>query len=81
VETASAQVETAQALYDKARTSGGRALFQRLMRFVPKSNYKTAAAGDCRRNEYAKQKLVLGRIIGLPGGQEITLTDQAPYEP
>jgi outer membrane protein TolC len=33
------------------------------------------------RNNFAKQKLALARIIGLPPGQEFTLTDTAPYEP
>ena len=33
------------------------------------------------RNDYAKQKLALGRVIGLPPGQELNLTEQAPYEP
>jgi len=33
------------------------------------------------RNNYAKQKLQLARTIGLPPGQEFTLTDQVPYQP
>jgi len=33
------------------------------------------------RNNFAKQKLALARIIGLPPGQEFTLIDTAPYEP
>jgi outer membrane protein TolC len=33
------------------------------------------------RNNYAKQKLNLARIIGLPPGQEFILTDQVPYAP
>ena len=33
------------------------------------------------RNEYAKQKLILARTIGLPPGQEFNLTDKSPYEP
>jgi outer membrane protein TolC len=33
------------------------------------------------KNDYAKQKLALARAIGLPVGQEFTLTDTAPYEP
>jgi outer membrane protein TolC len=33
------------------------------------------------RNDYAKQKLALARVIGLPPGQMFTLTEQAPYQP
>ena len=33
------------------------------------------------RNDFAKQKLTLGRIIGLPAGQEFTLTEQIPVTP
>jgi outer membrane protein TolC len=32
-------------------------------------------------NEFAKQKLALGRAIGLPIAQEIILTDRVPYAP
>jgi outer membrane protein TolC len=32
------------------------------------------------RNDYAKQKLSLARVIGLPPGQEFALTEKAPYE-
>ena len=82
VETATAQVETAQALYDKAedqRRAGVIPAIDALRAKVELQNRQQQAI--VARNEYAKQKLVLGRIIGLSGGQEITLTDQAPYEP
>jgi outer membrane protein TolC len=32
-------------------------------------------------NEFEKQKLALGRAIGLPDGQPLRLTDQVPYTP
>ena len=32
------------------------------------------------RNDFAKQKLSLARIIGLPPGQEFFLTEKAPYK-
>jgi outer membrane protein TolC len=31
--------------------------------------------------EYAKQKIALARLIGLPSGQELILTDTLPYAP
>jgi len=82
VETSTAQVETAQALYDKAedqRRAGVIPAIDALRAKVELQNRQQQAI--VARNDYAKQKLTLGRIIGLPGGQEITLTDQAPYEP
>ena len=33
------------------------------------------------RNDFAKQKLALARIIGLPPGQEFLLADRVPYAP
>jgi len=33
------------------------------------------------KNNYAKQKLALARVIGIPPGQEFVLTDKVPYEP
>src|SRR5208282_4186210 len=33
------------------------------------------------RNDYEKDKLLLGRVIGLPPGQQVTLSDKALYEP
>src|ERR1700686_68706 len=32
------------------------------------------------RNDFAKQKLSLARIIGLPLGQEFVLTEKTPYQ-
>src|SRR5439155_1692169 len=32
-------------------------------------------------NNYAKQKLILARTVGLATGQEFNLTDRVPYEP
>lgn len=33
------------------------------------------------RNDLAKQKLTLGRLIGLPAAQEFTLSEQIPFTP
>ncbi len=33
------------------------------------------------RNDFAKEKLTLGRIIGLPAGQEFSLTEKIPVTP
>jgi len=55
----------------KPRTSGGRALFQRLMPLRAKVELQNRQQQVIvARNEYANKKLVLGRIIGLPGGRK-----------
>lgn len=82
VDTAEAQVTTAQALYD--RTSD-----QLKAGLVPaidalRAQVELQARQQqliVARNNYARQKLSLARVIGLPSGQEFQLTDQAPYKP
>jgi outer membrane protein TolC len=82
VETAQAQVETAQALYDKsvvqlnAGVSPAIDTLRSRVEFQSRQQQLIVA-----RNDYAKQKLALGRAIGLPSGQEFDLTDKVPYEP
>jgi len=82
VETAQADVETAQALYDKAadqQKAGVSPAIDVLRAQVElKSRQQQLIVA---RNDYAKQKLQLARVIGLPAGQEFTLTTSAPYEP
>lgn len=82
VDTAEAEVQTAQALYDKAadqqKAGVSPAIDVLRARVELQSRQQELIVA---RNDYAKQKLQLGRVIGLPPGQEITLTTQAPYEP
>jgi outer membrane protein TolC len=81
VETADAQVTTAQALYD-------RAVDQQKAGVIPAINALRAQVElqsrqqqlIVSRNDFAKQKLALARIIGLALGQEFVLSDQAPYD-
>lgn len=82
VDAAQAQVETAQALFNKAHD-------QQVAGVVPAIDALRAQVEFqsrqqqliVSRNDYAKQKLLLARTIGLPTGQEFNLTDKAPYEP
>lgn len=82
VDAAQAQVESAQALYNKAHD-------QQVAGLVPAIDVLRAQVElqarqqqlIVARNNYAKQKLVLARTIGLPIAQEFTLTERAPYEP
>lgn len=81
VDTAEAQVQTAQALYDQAvdlkkvGASAGIDLLRAQVELQARQQQRIAA-----RNDFAKQKLALARTIGLPLGQQFTLTDSAPYE-
>jgi outer membrane protein TolC len=82
VETAQADVLTAQALYDKAadqqKAGVSPAIDTLRARVELQSNQQRLIA---TRNDYAKEKLRLARVIGLPTGQEFSLTTAAPYEP
>ncbi len=82
VDTAQAQAVTAQALHDKAvdqQTAGVSPAINTLRAKVELQNRQQQLIAA--RNDYAKQKLALARVIGLPPGQEFTLTTPAPYEP
>jgi outer membrane protein TolC len=82
VDAAQAQVTTAQALYNKAvdqlRAGVTPAIdsLRAQVEFQARQQQLIVA-----RNDSAKSKLTLARVIGLPPGQEFTLTDKAPYEP
>jgi outer membrane protein TolC len=82
VDAAQAQVETAQALYNKARDQQAAGVSPAID--VLRSQVELQARQQqliLARNAYAKQKLTLARTIGLPPGQEFNLTDQEPYQP
>ncbi len=82
VETAEAQVQTAQAVYDKSlnqQNAGVSPAIDTLRSRVELQSRQQQFI--VARNDYAKEKLALGRAIGLPAGQEFELSDKAPYEP
>jgi outer membrane protein TolC len=82
VEATRSQVDTAQALYNRS---------------VDQQNAGTAAGIDVLRaqvelrqqqqrllaqqNLFEKDKLALGRVIGLPAGQDVRLSETAPFAP
>ncbi len=81
VETAEAQMQTAQALYVKAtdqQNAGLSPAIDTLRAQVEFQNRQQQLI--VARNDFAKQKLALVRAIGLPVGQEIALVSKAPYE-
>jgi outer membrane protein TolC len=81
VDTADAQVQSAQALYNQALDmrnvgiSAGIDVLRAQVELQSRRQQLIAA-----RNDFAKQKLALARVIGLPLGQEFTLTENIPYE-
>jgi outer membrane protein TolC len=80
-ETSEAQMETAQALFTKAsdqQNAGLSPAIDTLRAQVEFQNRRQQLI--VARNDFAKQKLALVRAIGLPTGQEIVLTDTAPYD-
>jgi outer membrane protein TolC len=81
IETSNAQVTTAQALYDRAvdqEKAGVTPTIDTLRAHVELQTRQQQLIAA--RNDYAKQKLSLARVIGLPPGQEFNLTEKAPYE-
>ncbi len=82
VDAAQAQVESAQALYNKAHDQQTAGLVPAIDALRAQVEFQTRQQQlIVARNNYAKQKLVLARTIGLPPGQEFNLTERAPYEP
>ena len=82
VETALAQSQTAMAIYNKSvaqQRAGVSPAIDALRAQVQQQTRQQQLIVS--RNNFAKQKLALARMIGLPAGQESTLTDTAPYEP
>lgn len=81
IETSSAQVANAQALYDKAVDQQNAGLSPAIDTLRAQVELQTRQQQMIvARNDYAKQKLSLARIIGLPPGQEFALTEKAPYQ-
>ncbi len=81
VETADAQLQTAQALYIKASDQQNAGLSPAIDTLRAQVEFQNRQQQMIvARNDFAKQKLTLIRAIGLPVGQEIALVSKAPYE-
>ncbi len=81
IETAEAQVRTAQALYDQAAdqiNAGTSPDIDGLRTKVELRNRQQQLIQA--KNNFAIQKLTVARVIGLAPGQEFELTDKAPYQ-
>jgi outer membrane protein TolC len=81
IETTDAQVSNAQALYNKAIDQQKAGLSPAIDTLRSQVELQTRQQQlIAARNDFAKQKLSLARIIGLPPGQEFLLTEKAPYQ-
>ena len=81
IETTDAQVKNAQALYGKATDQLKAGLSPAIDTLRSQVELQTRQQQlIAARNDFAKQKLSLARIIGLPPGQEFVLTEKAPYQ-
>ena len=81
VETSEAQVQTAQILFTRSSDqlkAGVIPSIDALRAQVELQSRQQQLIAV--RNEFAKQKLALARIIGLALGQEFVLSDKAPYD-
>jgi len=81
VETTEAQVKSAQALYDKAADQLKAGLSPAIDALRSQVELQTRQQQlIVARNDLAKTRLNLARIIGLAPGQEFVLTEKAPYQ-
>jgi outer membrane protein TolC len=82
IESVTAQVNTAQALYKQASdqvTAGTSPAIDALRAHVELQTRQQQLIQT--RNDFAIQKLSLARVIGLGAGQEFELIDKSPYQP
>lgn len=82
VEALRAQVATDQAIYDRtadqklAGTAAGIDVLRAQVQLQQQQQQLLA-----QENQFAKDKLALGRTIGLPSGQDFNIAEQEPYSP
>jgi outer membrane protein TolC len=80
VEALRSQVATDQAIYDRtadqklAGTAAGIDVLRAQVQLQQQQQQLLA-----QQNQFAKDKLALGRVIGLPSGQVFTVAESAPY--
>lgn len=82
IETAQAQVNSAQALYDQADEQVKAGTSPAIDALRAQVELKTRQQQLIQaKNNFAIQKLTLARVIGLAPGQQFELTDKSPYAP
>src|SRR5208282_4421860 len=81
IETTEAQVQNAQALYDKAVDQQKAGLTPTIDTLRAQVELQTRQQQlIAARNDVGNQKLSLGGVIGLASGHESVLTEKAPYQ-
>jgi outer membrane protein TolC len=81
IETAEAQVKTAQALYDQANDQVNAGTSPDIDGLRTKVELQTRQQQLIQaRNNFAIQKLTVARVIGLAPGQEFEFVDKSPYQ-
>ncbi|MGB6945831.1 MAG: TolC family protein [Bryobacteraceae bacterium] len=76
------QVQTAQALYDRAsdqHSAGTSPAIDVLRAQVELKQQQQRLLAQ--ENQFAKDKLTLGRVIGLPPGQDFDIAESVPFSP
>jgi outer membrane protein TolC len=82
IETAQAQVKTAQALFDQANDQVNAGTSPAIDGLRAKVELQTRQQQLIQaKNNLAIQKLTVARVIGLAPGQEVEFTDKSPYQP
>ena len=82
IETAEAQVKTAQALYDQATDQVNAGTSPAIDGLRAKVELQTRRQQLIQaKNNLAIEKLTVARVIGLAPGQEFEFTDKSPYQP
>jgi len=82
VDSTRVQVETAQALYERARDQHRAGTSPAIDELRSQVELKTQQQLLLAlQNQVAKDKLSLARAIGLPAGQAFEIADKAPYKP
>jgi outer membrane protein TolC len=82
IETAEAQVKTAQAVYDQATDQVNAGTSPDIDALRAKVEFQTRQQQLIQaKNNFAIQKLTVARVIGLAPGQEFEFTDKSPYQP
>jgi outer membrane protein TolC len=81
IETAEAQVRTAQALYEQAMDRINAGTSPDIDGTRSKVELQTRQQGLIQaKNTFAIQKLTVGRVVGLPPSQEFEFADKSPYQ-
>ena len=82
VETADAQLKTAEALYNQANDRLKAGVSPAIDALRAKVEFQTRQQQlIAARNDFQKQRLALARTMGLPAGQPFELTETMPYDP